>query len=93
MLEYGWMWYYARMWSSDPRNREHMAQLKHLPPMAVAPLAATPAPARPHGGNGDGGQAEAAAPAVGHASPDPAIVPVAHPVGRALSGTRESCGL
>jgi anaerobic magnesium-protoporphyrin IX monomethyl ester cyclase len=93
MLEYGWMWYYARMWSSDPRNREHMAQLKHLPAMAVAPLAATPAPARPHGGNGDGGQAEAAAPAVGHASPDPAIVPVAHPVGRALAGTRESCGL
>ena len=88
MLETGWLWYYARMWSSDPRNRAHMALLENLPPAAVAPL---PDAARPRGGNGAGPEAEA--PAVKHVSPDPAVVPVAHPVGRALSGTRESCGL
>jgi radical SAM superfamily enzyme YgiQ (UPF0313 family) len=95
MLEYGWMWYYSRMWSRDPRNREHMALLEHLPPVAMARLKPAAPAAQSHGGNGNGNgaQAEAAAPAAAHESPDPAVVPVAHPAGRALRGTRESCGL
>ena len=91
MLEYGWMWYYARNWSRDPRNRAHMTLLEQLPPAVVAPLGEGASPAHTRGGNGKG--ARAAAQDEGRASPDPAIVPVAHPAGRALSGTRESCGL
>jgi len=28
MLEYGWCWWYARMWWRDPRNRRHMRLLE-----------------------------------------------------------------
>ena len=28
MLEYGWCWWYARMWWRDPRNRAHMRMLE-----------------------------------------------------------------
>ena len=28
MLEYGWCWWYARMWWREPRNRRHMRMLE-----------------------------------------------------------------
>jgi radical SAM superfamily enzyme YgiQ (UPF0313 family) len=28
MLEYGWCWWYARMWWRDPRNRRHLRMLE-----------------------------------------------------------------
>ena len=28
MVEYGWCWWYARMWWRDPRNRRHMRMLE-----------------------------------------------------------------
>ena len=36
MLENGWLWWYARMWPRDPRNRAHARMLAHLSPQAPA---------------------------------------------------------
>ena len=30
MLEYGWMWWYARMWYRDARNRTHLRRLREF---------------------------------------------------------------
>jgi anaerobic magnesium-protoporphyrin IX monomethyl ester cyclase len=39
MLEYGWCWYYSRMWGSDARNRAHMELLERTRPVAPRPSA------------------------------------------------------
>jgi anaerobic magnesium-protoporphyrin IX monomethyl ester cyclase len=42
MLEYGWLWYYSRMWISDKRNRAHMTLLeRQRPPAPPRPSAET----------------------------------------------------
>jgi len=45
MIEYGWLWFYARMWWKDAGNREHLRMLEQLPP--YAPPAREAAPAAP----------------------------------------------
>jgi hypothetical protein len=35
MLEYGWCWYYSRMWGRDERNRAHMRLLERQRPAAA----------------------------------------------------------
>jgi radical SAM superfamily enzyme YgiQ (UPF0313 family) len=43
MLEYGWLWWYSRMWWKDPGNREHLRMLEQLAPFAPPSGPATPA--------------------------------------------------
>ena len=52
MLEYGWLWWYARMWWKDQGNRDHLRMLERLPaytpPARPAAAAAAPEEAPRH---------------------------------------------
>ncbi len=50
MLEYGWLWWHARMWWKDAGNRAHMRMLEQLPPYTppARPATAAAAPDEAH---------------------------------------------